>query len=202
MEIRGSVTQWFEGLEEGNSQAAQAIWERYFPDLVRLARQRLRDVPRRAADEEDVALSVMDSFFDAAQHERFPDLADRQDLWRLLLRMTARKVVDLQRFETRQRRGGGRVFTGSGGTGQSSTDEDALAQVIGNTPTPEFAAMMAEECRERLESLEDPELQAMAIAKMQGYGNDEIARQRDCSVRTVERRLQLIRKRWEQEPSS
>jgi hypothetical protein len=94
MSTDDSVTHWFEQIREGDSEAARAIWERYFPELVRLAREKLRGVPRRVADEEDIAASVMKSFFRAAQKGRFPDLADRHELWRLLLQMTARKVVD------------------------------------------------------------------------------------------------------------
>jgi len=97
----GLVTHWFEQLREGDSVAAQALWERYFPKLVRLAREKLRQVPCRVADEEDVALSALDSFFHAAREGRFPNLTDRDDLWRLLLQMTAWKVVDMKRRETR-----------------------------------------------------------------------------------------------------
>ena len=104
-----SVTHWFEQIRDGDPIAAGAIWRRCFPDLVRLAREKLRGTPCRVADEEDIAASVMESLFRAAQKGRFPDLADRHDLWRLLLRMTARKVVDLKRHEGRTRRGGGRV---------------------------------------------------------------------------------------------
>ncbi len=97
-----SVTHWFEQIREGDSVAAGAVWERYYPELVRLAREKLRGASRRMADEEDIADSVMESLFRAAQKGRFPDLADRHDLWRLLLRMTARKVVDLKRHESRK----------------------------------------------------------------------------------------------------
>lgn len=50
-----------------------------------------------------------------------------------------------------------------------------------------------------LARLEDPKLQDLALAKMEGYTNEETARQRGCSVRTVERRLHLIRKKWQRE---
>ena len=192
-----SVTHWFEQIREGDSVAARAIWERYYPELVRLAREKLRGTPRRVADEDDIADSVMKSFILAAQKGRFPDLADRHDLWRLLLQMTARKVVDLKRRETRQRRGGGRV-RGESGFGDAD-DRAALAEVIGNAPTPEFAAMMTEQCQRRLERLDDPELEALAVAKLEGYKNEEIAERFGCSVRTIERRLRLIRKKWQQE---
>jgi DNA-directed RNA polymerase specialized sigma24 family protein len=199
MSSNGSVTHWLDDIRRGNSAAAEALWQRYFPELVRLAREKLGDVPRGAADEEDVALSAMDSFFDAAQQGRFPDLADRHDLWRLLLQMTARKVVDLKRRETRQRRGGGRVRHESAiSETRLESDSGALARIVGDTPTPEFAAMMAEECRRLIEML-DANLQALALAKLQGYENREIAAQSDCSVRTVERRLHLIRRKWKKD---
>jgi RNA polymerase sigma factor (sigma-70 family) len=193
----GSVTHWFEQVREADSLAARALWERYFPQLVRLARDKLRGAPRRASDEEDVASSVMESLFRAAEQGRFPDLADRDDLWRLLLRMTARKVVDLRRHEARQRRGGGRV-KGESALGRASPDDPAaLAEVIGDAPTPEFAAMMIEQCQGLLAQLDDPDLAALASAKLEGYTNEEIAEQLGCSLRTVERRLNLIRKKWQ-----
>lgn len=142
----------------------------------------------------------MESLFRAAQQGRFPNLADRHELWRLLLRMTARKVVDLKRRESRQRRGGGRVQGESACGGSDSAGEHAgLAEAVGDVPTPEFAAMMAEECQRLLERLADPDLQALAAAKMEGYTNEEIAQRFDCSVRTIERRLRLIRRKWQQE---
>ena len=63
MDSEGSVTQWFDELERGNPDATQALWDRFFPELVRLARQKLRSSPRRMADEDDIALSVMDRRF-------------------------------------------------------------------------------------------------------------------------------------------
>jgi DNA-directed RNA polymerase specialized sigma24 family protein len=56
--------------------------------------------------------------------------------------------------------------------------------------------MMAEECRRLLELLDDAELRTIAVAKMEGYTNAEIAAQLNRSERTVERRLRLIRDRW------
>jgi DNA-directed RNA polymerase specialized sigma24 family protein len=114
--------------------------------------------------------------------------------------MTARKVVDLKRLETRMRRGGGRVKGESAlGRAGSTGDPAGLAEVIGEVPTPELVAMMAEECRRLLERLADPDLKALALAKMEGYTNKEIAQRFECSVRSVERRLHLIRKKWEQD---
>lgn len=80
MSSDGSVTRWIDALQAGDRAAAQRLWERYFPRLVGLARARLQGAPRRAADEEDVALSAFDSFCRCAERGRFPDLVDRESL--------------------------------------------------------------------------------------------------------------------------
>src|SRR2546423_11697663 len=104
-----SVTHWIDQLKGGDPAAIRRLWEAYFPRLVGLARKKLREAPRRAADEEDVALSAFDSFCDGAAQGRFPRLTDRDDLWHVLVTITARKAVQLVRHELRQKRGGGAV---------------------------------------------------------------------------------------------
>ena len=197
--LDGSITHCIELLRQGDPVAAQVIWDRYFPQLVRLARQQLAGVPRGMADEEDVALSALDRFCRAAQEGRYPELADRDGLWRLLLRITTRRAWDLARHEGRQRRSG-RAGPGEPVPGKSRREgPPQLEQVLDDAPTPEFAALMAEQCRSLLERLDDPGLQTLAIAKMDGSTNEEIAAEQNCSVRTVERRLRLIRDIWRDE---
>src|SRR4051794_14182513 len=90
---QGSVTLWVDGLKGGAANAAaQPLWERYFDRLVHLARAGLRRNARGPADEEDVALSAFDSFCRGAAEGRFPRLEGRDDLWRLLVTITARKA--------------------------------------------------------------------------------------------------------------
>src|SRR5262245_17705635 len=91
-EDRGSVTIWIDALRAGDEAAAQQLWRRYYELLVRLARSKLRLKARAAADEEDVAVSAFENFYAGMGRGRFPDLADREDLWRLLVTITARKV--------------------------------------------------------------------------------------------------------------
>ena len=67
---------------------------------------------------------------------------------------------------------------------------------MGNEPTPEFAAQVAEEY-ERLLNFLDDDQRAIAVAKLEGLTNPEIAARLDRSLRTVERKLQLIRGIWE-----
>ncbi len=191
MSSEGSVTRWLDALQAGDRAAAQQLWERYFPRLVGLARARLRAAPRRAADEEDVALSAFDGFCRCAEQGRFPDLTDRDSLWRLLVVITARKAGRLLRHETRQKRGG----TGAG----KESEDGCLGRVLSREPDPAFAAEMAEECRRLLHKLADAELEAVALRRMEGCTVEEIAAQLGCAPRTVKRRLRIIRGIWESE---
>jgi hypothetical protein len=145
----------------------------------------LQGVPRRAADEEDVALGAFDSFCRGALEGRFPRRDDRDDLWRVLVPLTARKAGHLRRHENQQKR-----------RAAEAADEVNLKEIVGREPTPGFAACVADECR-RLLSCLDPDLEAVARAKMEGYTNPEIARRLTCSLRTAERKLELIRGRWQ-----
>src|SRR5438105_9866914 len=99
MSSPGSVTYWIGQVRVGDPAAAQQLWERYFQRLVGLARKKLQDAPRRAADEEDVALSAFASFCRGAARGQFPQLADRDNLWHLMVTLTARKASHLRRDE-------------------------------------------------------------------------------------------------------
>jgi DNA-directed RNA polymerase specialized sigma24 family protein len=182
----GSVSHWLDCLKAGDQAAAQPLWESYFLRLVALARTQLGGAPRQAADEEDVALSAFASFCRRAQQGQFPQLHDRDDLWRLLVTITAHKALDRLRHERRQKRGGGREAVG-------------LEEVIGAEPNPAFAAQVAEECRRLLALLGDAELERVALWKMEGYTSAEIAARLGYVPRTVERKLRLIRQVWQKE---
>jgi DNA-directed RNA polymerase specialized sigma24 family protein len=192
---QGSVSHWLNLLQAGDTAAAQPLWERYFQRLVGLARRKLQGAARQVADEEDVALSAFDSFCRSARSGRFPQLGDRDDLWRLLVLLTARKASHLRRDQGRQKRGGG-VHRAEPAAGPEGA---ALEAVLGREPSPEFAAEVAEECRRLLAGLGDPDLEAVALWKMEGYDNAEIAAKLGCAPRTVERRLRLIRQLWNKE---
>jgi DNA-directed RNA polymerase specialized sigma24 family protein len=193
-----SVSAWIKGVKGGDDLAAQCLWDRYFEKLVGLAHRKLQDQPRGPADSEDVALSAFASFCRAARSGRFPELTDRQGLWRLLLKITADKAVDQLRRQGAARRGGGQVRGESAFMGANSSGfPGGIDQVAGDEPTPEFAAMVADNLRALLTSLGDGEFQAIVLAKLEGCNEVEIAQRLGCAIRTVQRRLRLIRKTWQ-----
>jgi DNA-directed RNA polymerase specialized sigma24 family protein len=74
-----------------------------------------------------------------------------------------------------------------------------LEQLLGREPDSKLAAQMAEECRRLLGRLEDAALQSLALLKMEGYRNEELAAHLGWGLRTVERKLRLIRTLWKEE---
>ena len=196
MSIHDSVTQWIRQLKDGDAAAAQALWEHYFHRLVTLARARLRGTPCRVADQEDVALSAFDSFCRGLREGRFPQLSDRHNLWELLIVITARKTIDQIQRERRQKRGGG-VVRGDSVFGPSdASGEGGFAGLQGNEPSPDFAAEVAEAYQRLLHKLGDDELRRIAVCKLEGWNNSDIAQQIGCAISTIERRLRLIRAIW------
>src|SRR5689334_24308479 len=133
MSPSGSVTLWIDQLQTGDAVAAQQIWERYFRRVVAFARRKLQGMPRRAADEEDVALSAFDSFYRGVEQGRFPHLHDRDDLWHLLVAITAHKAFDLIRREGCRKRGRGAVLDEAAlaGHARGGTEETSFEQILG-----------------------------------------------------------------------
>lgn len=190
-----NVSHWINLIKTGDSTAANRLWKLYYDRLVRAVRKRLFGQNRAISDEDDVVLSVFESFYAAAENGRFPDLADRDDLWRLLLTMSARKIIDKRRHDQRQRRGGNVALHSLDGNG----DESNVIEVIGNEPSPEMVMMLQESVDQLFSHLGVGQLQDLAVAKLEGYSNAEIAERFGCSERTIERRLHLVREKLQQE---
>jgi DNA-directed RNA polymerase specialized sigma24 family protein len=193
-----SVTRWLDGAKAGDDVAVGQLWQRYFERLVRLARAKLPGHCRRAFDEEDVAISAFQSFCERAAHGQFPQLSDRNDLWRLLLTLTIRKAVVTMRHQTRRKRGGGRVIGESAFLGGDRATE-GIADFFSRELSPQDVVLFSEDLEKRLGQLKDPTLRCVAVRKLEGCGVPEIAAELGASTRTVERKLRLIRAIWEEE---
>ena len=192
------ISLWMQQLQTGNQQAAQKIWEHYVQKLQTFARKRLPSQMRRVYDEEDVALSAFHSLCEGMVGGRFPDLADRENLWRLLLTITSRKIAIRQRYNHQDKRDITRVMTESGFSAGSSESSPGLDGLPIAEPTPEFAVEVAETCHLLLQSLSEDSLREIAQLKMEGYTNGEIADKLQVTRRTIERKVERIRREWSQ----
>ena len=195
-----SLVEQFKNSEDPT--AAQELWERYFGRLTKLARNKMRAQQRRVADEEDVALSAFNSFFRGVTEDRFPQLNDREDLWQILVMLAERKVVDQYRKQNALKRGGGKVRGESalGGSADAS-GSPGWEQFSTSEPSPELVVSFTETCEQMLAMLKSDELVQVALLKMEGYTNEEIAQKLGRVTRSIERKLHTIRRLWGQESS-
>lgn len=182
----GSVTHFFRRLVSGEPAAAGPLWEHYFPRLAGLARRALAGRPQAVADAEDAALSAFASFCQRATGGAF-SVGDRDDLWNLLGVIAVRKARRQVRRESADKRGGGRVL-GEAALARPDGSPLPLDEAAGALPAADFD-LHSEELLARL----DDELRSIAVLKLLGYRNREIADQFDCTERKVERKLALIR---------
>jgi DNA-directed RNA polymerase specialized sigma24 family protein len=113
----------------------------------------------------------------------------------MLVVLTARKATDILRHDQRQKRGGG---TARGDSAPQPAGGDGgpagLDNLSDDGPTPLEAALLAEEVETLLARLRDPALRRVAVWKLEGYTNAEIAGRLGCSEPTVERRLAILRR--------
>jgi DNA-directed RNA polymerase specialized sigma24 family protein len=197
-----SISQWLGGLKEGDRIAIERLWNRYATRLVVLAQQAMRQAPKTGANEEDVAQSVFRNICRGAAQGKLQSITNRDELWWLLIVITKQKVIDHIRRETAQCRGGGRVVYETDLEVAAAEPGRALATAISEEPTPEFAAMFEEQTQKLLGLLRDDVLRQIALLRIEGYQVEEIAAAIGISTRSIERKLQLIRRAWARQLSS
>lgn len=189
-----SVSRWLTQLQQGRrGDAAERIWSRYHGRLLEFAARLLPAAARRTEDEEDVVIQAFHSFFRRMGEGRLSELGDREDLCRVLLTITRCKAVNQLRRHRRQKRGGDAPL--------ASEPQLPLEQLLDATPSPELLTITREWADQLLGKL-DPTLQRIALLKLEGFTNLEIAARIGRSLPTVERRLRLIRRTWTEELSA
>ena len=189
-----SITLWFDQLRRGDQLAAQRLWDRLFERLVLYAKTRMKNANRCVSDEEDIAIGVMSALCGAASRGELPSIDNREDLWRMLLSWTHNDIIDHCRYHQRTKRGGRvRDFTADD---MNRGNAFSLDDIVGNTPPADVLHEMGDQFHLLLNRLPQKQLQEIAIARLHGHSNEEIAKTQNVSIRTIERKLNLIRNCW------
>lgn len=192
-----SISELLENLKDGESEAENLLWRRFIDRLMAVSRRKLRGFRKRAVDEEDVAIEAFDAFFRGTRDGRFLDLNDRHDLWTVLLMLTERKALQAIRKELAEKRGGG-LLRGESVFENLLQDCSGGQGIAGVESRGDIASdLFTSEVRDRLTELEDETMKKIALMKLEGYENLDIGSSLNISLRTVERKLNLIRKQWE-----
>jgi RNA polymerase sigma factor (sigma-70 family) len=188
----GSVTLCYAQLRAGDDQAACELWKRFFPRIRGLARKTLGAFPQRASDADDAAQNAFVSFFQQVERGDFGDHLDRQSLWNLLAVITVRKALKQVERERSQKRGGGRIRSETERAASADGREFRLDEALAEMPMQEFDLR----CEEMLLMLPE-QLREIAMLRLMGHTNVEIAGLLQCTERRIQRKLQHIRARWE-----
>jgi len=177
-------------------QEAEAIWAEFFPRMLKLAKSKLGGMQLRTFDEEDVALSAMNSFFRGKNDGRFDRLDSRDEMWRLLATITVRKVTAQRRKAMADKRGAGATRGESIFFNPANADSSMIAG-LGNFSDdrllPDTTEEILKNCEHLLEKLDDEKLRRTATMRLEGYSNQEISEELGCSVARTKQRLQRIR---------
>ncbi|MFM7562802.1 MAG: ECF-type sigma factor [Planctomycetota bacterium] len=180
-------------------QEAEAIWAEFFPRMLKLAKVKLGGMQLRTFDEEDVALSAMNSFFRGKNDGRFERLDSRDEMWRLLATITVRKVTSQRRKAMADKRGAGAIRGESIFFNSANADSSMIAG-LGNFSDdrllPDTTEEILKNCEHLLEKLDDEKLRRTAIMRLEGFSNQEISDELGCSVARTKQRLQRIRELW------
>ena len=187
-----SVTGWIDQLSDGNQQAVEQLWRHISQRLHEFAQQKLDRQIRRRYDEDDAANSAFHSLCRGLADGRL-EAEDRDALWGLLAVITSRKISAQRRYLKRQKRGGGAV---RGESGFAELGDAGINAIVGNQQTPAVLAEVSESCVQLLDAIPDESMKQIVLLKFQGATNGEVAEELSCTRRTIERKLERIRRIW------
>lgn len=194
-----SVTRWIRGLQTDEDEALERLFAYYYEPVIQVVKRRLPGEVRRTADEEDVALHALHSFFRRAQAGRFPQLANRDDVWKLLVAIAQRKCMKQIARERALKRGGGTV-RGDSAFDHGSSQDRGIERVAAHQPTADEVVEIEDCARHVLDFLGqlDSTLKSIAVWKSYGMTDRWIARELGVAPKTVERKVKRIRDRVRQ----
>ena len=188
-ESSGSITMFLHQMMAGDEAAVAVLWERFLPRLLALSRKTLSPSHQRMAGVEDAVQSAFASFWKRTTRGEFGNDLDRFDMWKLLSVITVRKALKQVRHENAAKRGGGHVIAESNLASHDGAP-GSMDKFQGYTSTD-----LDLNCVELLEALTE-ELREIAVLRLFGYQNSEIAALIGCSERSVERKVRQIREQW------
>jgi DNA-directed RNA polymerase specialized sigma24 family protein len=181
-------------------EAARIIWEQFASRLQSLVRRHLDNRTHRREDEQDILQSAFATFCQG-QFEEMSAPDSREALWKLLVRITLCKVVNITNRHLAARRDVRRERAAAadrGGAEPSLFPRWMLDHVDRAQPSPEERMVVVEEFDRLLQGFPE-DLRRIAVWKLEGFTNAEIACMIGRTVRCVELKMQLIRKRLQQE---
>ena len=197
------MTQWnseefealLEGMQKGEDWAFDMFFKKHYDRLVRFAKKKIGTFPLRTLDEEDVAMTAMNSLFNCLRENRL-EAQSSIELWQMLISIMKRKLINLREKHFAQKRGGGKVrgdsiWEQSGEDNMFHEQPDMRSDIL-----PGAQLELLETTDILFQQLPDDKLRQIARLLLEGYRTEDIANELNCVRRTVERKVAQIRKLW------
>lgn len=195
MDTNGSVTSWLRLLEQGDDDAAQRLWDRYSSEMHKVAQRRMHRLKQRdIVDEEDVVVGAFAAVCLAARKGQLQTVLNRTDLWGLMVVATLQKIGQRVQYTEAGKRQADKLIRQADGLDEFGS---RLERVACDADGPQSEAVHAERVEQLMARLPNPDLRALAILKLAGHTNDEIAKELGFTRRTIQRMLNLIRISWD-----
>jgi RNA polymerase sigma-70 factor (ECF subfamily) len=172
-------------LRSGDDEAAREVFDRYAARLLLLSRRRIGQRMNSRVDPEDVVQSVFRTFFARVKNDQF-DIAAKDDLFKLLVRITAHKTLRQIAHHRAAKRDPKQE------TPQGDDGHEMLMQVMADEPTPESIVTFMDQLEHFLSQLAPEDRQILEL-RLQGFSTEEIAKQLGSYDRKIRRVLERIR---------
>jgi DNA-directed RNA polymerase specialized sigma24 family protein len=189
-----------DGIQNQNNEAIEQFWKLHFNRLTALAKRKMTQVNKRVADEEDIAISAIHSFYDGLAQKRFHSINGNNELWKILATIVCRKISKQKRNINTKKRGGGLVrgesFFIAGNNENDSNVHNSIGNNVKSHENPQFEIEFLDTCEKLYNILDDETMKNVARLIMEGYSIDEIASELGYVRRTIERKLKIIREKW------
>ena len=184
-----------DAMQKREEWAFDTFFKTYYDQLVQYAKKKIGSFPLRTLDEEDLALSAMNSLFNCLRENRL-EAQSAVELWQILLAITKRKLINLREQQHTAKRGGGNVRGDSiwVQTGENNIFLEQPDKKQAHSPGTRIELL--ETIDLLFQQLEDDKTREIARLMLEGYRINDIAEQLNCVRRTVERKIVHIRKLW------
>jgi RNA polymerase sigma factor (sigma-70 family) len=190
-----SFEKLLDAMQTGEEWAFDTFFKKYYDQLVRLAKKKIGSFPLRTRDEEDLALSAMNSLFNCLRENRL-EAQNSIELWKILVTITNRKLINYRERQHAQKRGSGKV-RGDSIWAQTGENNIFLEQPdTKQTMTPDAQVELLETMDRLFQRLDDDKTRKIARLMLEGYKINDIADTLNCVRRTIERKIVRIRELW------
>lgn len=180
-------------VRQGDPNAIAELYNRYLDRSVRLAKSRLNVGEDHLIDDEQAAMSALESLILRVRGGSYSDINDHLKLWNLLACIINRKLTKYRRSMYGPTRSPEKPFIPVSEIDGDSSNDFGI-NVPDHEPSPVSAVIANDTLQQILDGLNDPDARSVLLLRLEGYSDAEIAERLSHSRSWVARRTTAIRR--------